>query len=70
MSLLCSVNHKFYEKHEILEVIKQKMKLTFELFLATYAKMTKQDLGLYEVWPLQLSFMSQLSKASFSMSLL
>ena len=49
MSLLCSVNHELYEKHEILGVIKQKLKLTFELFPDTYTKMTKQDLGLHEL---------------------
>ena len=49
MSQLCSVNHKRYEKHEIRGVIKQKLKLTFELFPDTYAKMTKQDLGLHEL---------------------
>ena len=39
------------EKHKILGVIKQKLKLTFELFPAIYAKMTKQDFGPHELWP-------------------
>ena len=44
-------NMNVMKKNEILGVIKQKMKLTFELFPGTYAKMTKQDLGLHELWP-------------------